>query len=195
MACVSGMEFMNKTYDPFQVELNGWSENVMENLNDGEYDNVFERLHDKYSGKVNTPPEMELMLSLTGSALMFHITSSMFKNMPAMGADPSMMRNMMKNMAKPTQADDSNGKPNGMDFSNISSMFNAFQPPASVPTRNTQRNDSPDLSGSDNDSVTSMSSESGGKNIRNVALSEGTALKRRNNKNKIIMSKEHTINI
>ena len=99
MACVSGMEFLNKTYDPFSLELNGWSENVMENLNDGDYDNVFERLHDKYTGKVNAPPEMELMLGLAGSALIFHITSSMFKNMPTMGNNSEMM-NMVKNMAK-----------------------------------------------------------------------------------------------
>jgi hypothetical protein len=202
MACVSGMEFINKTYDPFQVELNGWSENVMENLNDGDYDNVFERLHDKYSGKVNTPPEMELMLSLTGSALMFHITSSMFKNVPAMG-DPAMMRNMVKNMAKQQQDTPQNGggaKQPGFDFSNLSSMFTSFQPPQQPqPSRATdnhptRHNDSPQPSVTSNDSGSRSSSGSG--YIRNVALSEGTALNnKRGRKTKITMSKENTINI
>lgn len=196
MACVSGIEFLNKTYDPFALELNGWSENVMENLNDGDYDNVFERLHDKYSGRVNAPPEMELMLSLAGSALMFHITSSMFKNMPAMGADPSMMRNMVKNMTKPA-AEGTEGMKAPMDFSNMQSMFSAFQPPQ--PTRFTEETRAErDVDAMSDDSaapstvLSSVHSE-----IRNVALSEGGALngRRRGRKAKIVMSKDNTIEI
>lgn len=101
MAIVSGMEFMNKRYDPFGMELNGWSESVMENMTDGDFDNVLERLQEKYHGKVNTPPEMELMMSLAGSAVMFHMTSSMFKATgPSindfMKQNPSMMQDMLK---------------------------------------------------------------------------------------------------
>lgn len=103
MAVVSGLEFLNKRYDPLTMELNGWSESVMENMNDGDYDNVLEKLHEKYSGKVNTPPEIELMLSLTGSAIMFHMTSSMFKSVgPSISEltknNPTMMQDIMKNM-------------------------------------------------------------------------------------------------
>lgn len=102
MAFVSASEFLNKRYDPFSIDLNGWSETVMENVNDGDYDNIFERLHDKYAGKVNTPPELELMLSLGGSAVMFHMTSSMFKSVPNIGdiakKDPNIQK-AMKSMA------------------------------------------------------------------------------------------------
>jgi hypothetical protein len=102
MAFVSASEFLNKRYDPFSLELNGWSETVMENVNDGDYDNVFERLHDKYAGKVNTPPEIELMLGLAGSAVMFHMTSSMFKSIPNLGdiakQNPEVQK-AMKSMA------------------------------------------------------------------------------------------------
>ena len=201
MACVSGIEFLNKTYDPFALELNGWSENVMENLNDGDYDNVFERLHDKYAGRVNAPPEMELMLSLAGSALMFHITSSMFKNMPAMGADPSMMRNMVKNMAKQSAPEPggTEGMKAPMDFSNMQSMFSAFQPPQ------TSRFQEEPIQPPDRD-IDAMSDDSAAPStvlssvhseIRNVALSEGGALngKRRGRKAKIVMSKDNTIEI
>lgn len=38
VACVSGIEFLNKKFDPFDLELDGWSENVMENQED--YDTV-----------------------------------------------------------------------------------------------------------------------------------------------------------
>lgn len=77
MACVSTLEFMNKKYDPFDLALNGWSENVMENIND--YDDVFEKLYSKYRHKVAMPPEVELILMVGGSAFMFHLTNSMFK--------------------------------------------------------------------------------------------------------------------
>ena len=113
MTLVSGMEFLNKRYDPLGLELNGWSENVMENMNDGDYDNVLERLHEKYSGKVNTPPEMELMMSLAGSAIMFHMTSSMFKNTGASINDfvkqnPNFMQDMMNKATKKQEQNNDN---------------------------------------------------------------------------------------
>ena len=40
MAFVSGMEFLNSKFDPFDVKLDGWSESIHENIND--YDEVFE---------------------------------------------------------------------------------------------------------------------------------------------------------
>jgi hypothetical protein len=77
MACVTGIEFLNKKFDPFSVKLEGWSENVMENIDD--YDNIFEKLHEKYSGKAEIAPELELLLTLGGSAFMFHLTNTLLK--------------------------------------------------------------------------------------------------------------------
>tara|TARA_Y100000389_G_scaffold198012_1_gene233701 strand:- start:4163 stop:5668 length:1506 start_codon:yes stop_codon:yes gene_type:complete len=105
MACVSGLEFMNKRYDPFDVKLDGWSESVMENMED--FDNCFERLHDKYKSKAEVAPEIELLLSLAGSAFMFHLTNTLFKAaLPNMNdiakQNPDLMNNiaqaMMSNM-------------------------------------------------------------------------------------------------
>lgn len=100
MACVTGIEFMNKRYDPFDVHLDGWSESLMENIDD--YDNVFEKLHDKYKSSVNVPPEMELLMSLAGSAFMFHLTNTMFKSIPNIGdmakQNPDIMKTMMETM-------------------------------------------------------------------------------------------------
>lgn len=108
MAIVSGMEFMNKRYDPLNVELNGWSESVMESMTDGDYDNVLERLQEKYSGKVNTPPEMELLLGLAGSAVMFHMTSTMFKSVgPSINdfvkQNPDMMHEIFRKATQQQQ--------------------------------------------------------------------------------------------
>ena len=106
MAIVSGLEFLNKRYDPFDVKLDGWSESIMESVE--EYDNVFERLHEKYKSKSEMAPEIELMLSLAGSAFMFHLTKTLFKSaMPNMAdiakQNPELMQNvaqaMMENMA------------------------------------------------------------------------------------------------
>ena len=40
MAIVSGLEYANKRFDPFSIELDGWSENVFENIED--FNTVFE---------------------------------------------------------------------------------------------------------------------------------------------------------
>lgn len=77
IACVSGIEFLNKKFDPFDLELDGWSENMMENQED--YDTVFEELFQKYRSKVSVAPEIKLMFMVGGSAMMFHLSKSMFK--------------------------------------------------------------------------------------------------------------------
>ena len=79
MGTVSGIEFMNRKWNPFELALDGWSENVMESLDD--YDPIFEKLYDKYKGKVSMPPEMELMLAVSGSAFMFHLSHSMLRSL------------------------------------------------------------------------------------------------------------------
>lgn len=98
VACVTGLEFMNKRFDPFDLQLDGWSESVMENQED--YDSVFEELYQKYNAKVNVAPEVKLIMMVGGSAMMFHLTNSMFKAaMPDMGKvmkqNPELIKNMM----------------------------------------------------------------------------------------------------
>ena len=112
MACVTGIEFMNKRYDPFNIYLDGWSESLMENMDD--YDNVFEKLHDKYKNSVNVPPEIELLMSLAGSAFMFHLTSTMFKSMPNIGdmakQNPEIIKTMMETMTSAAKQSQSNAQ-------------------------------------------------------------------------------------
>lgn len=84
MAIITGFEFLNNKFDPFDICLEGWSENINDNIND--YDDIFEELHEKYKGKANMPPELKLMFALGGSAFMFHLRNTMFKSaLPAMG--------------------------------------------------------------------------------------------------------------
>lgn len=92
MALVTGIEFLNTRFDPFEVKLDGWSEQVHENIND--YDDIFEELHDKYKGAgKKMAPELRLMMSLSGSAFMFHLTNSMFKRSPLPGVEEVLRAN------------------------------------------------------------------------------------------------------
>lgn len=94
MACVTGLEYLNTRYDPLGLKLDGWSESVIEDIHN--YDDVFERLYDKYHTSVQMAPEFELLLMVAGSAFMYHLTNSMFKSaMPGMG-NPEMMRNVRR---------------------------------------------------------------------------------------------------
>ena len=53
IACITGLEFLNKRYDPFDLKLEGWSESIMENIDD--YDEPFEELYVKYKSSVRYP--------------------------------------------------------------------------------------------------------------------------------------------
>ena len=105
MAFVSGTEYLNTRYDPFSVKLEGWSEQIHENIID--YDDIFEELHEKYKAKGNKmAPELRLFISLSGSAFMFHLTSKMFKESSIPGveevfkANPDLMKQFQNAAAK-----------------------------------------------------------------------------------------------
>ena len=145
IACTTGLEFMNKKYNPFEIQLEGWSENVMENVDD--YDEVFEELYVKYRSKMHVAPEIKLIMMLGGSAMMFHLTNSMFKSvMPNMNdvikQNPGLVQNMMSavqnTVPKSQQQTSDNGEPHemqgpGFDISSL--MGNIMMPP--TPPMNT----------------------------------------------------------
>jgi hypothetical protein len=95
MAIINGIEFLNSKFDPFDIKLDGWSDQIQENLND--YDEIFSELHDKYKSKASMAPEIKLLFQLGGSAMMVHMTNTMFKSaMPGMDdilrQNPDLMR-------------------------------------------------------------------------------------------------------
>jgi len=78
IAFVSGLEFLNNRYDPVGLHLNGFSEHCMTSL--GDYDGVFMRLYDKYKDRTQAlAPEVELLMLLLGSMMMFHLTQQFVK--------------------------------------------------------------------------------------------------------------------
>ena len=83
MACVTGLEFLNNKFDPFDIRLDGWGEQVGENID--EYDEIFGELHEKYKSKAKMSPELKLLFQLGGSAIMVHMSNTLFKSsMPGM---------------------------------------------------------------------------------------------------------------
>lgn len=100
MAAVTGLEFLNNRFDPFDVKLDGWAEQINENLDD--YDEIFGELHDKYKSKAKMAPELKLLFQLGGSAIMVHMTNTMFKS--AMPGMDDIMRQNPELMQQFTQA-------------------------------------------------------------------------------------------
>jgi hypothetical protein len=95
MAIINGIEFLNGKFDPFDIKLDGWSAQFEENLND--YDEIFGELHEKYKSKASMAPELKLLFQLGGSAMMVHMSNTMFKSaMPGMDdilrQNPDLMR-------------------------------------------------------------------------------------------------------
>jgi len=95
MALINGIEFLNNRFDPFDINLDGWGEQINENIND--YDEIFGELYEKYKTKASMAPELKLLFQLGGSAMMVHMTNTMFKSaMPGMDdilrQNPDLMR-------------------------------------------------------------------------------------------------------
>jgi hypothetical protein len=121
VAFATGTELLNNKLDFLDFKLDGWSEQVNENVD--EYNEVFEELHEKYKERAQMAPELKLMLMMGGSAFMFHITNSMFKN-SVPGMEDIMKQNpeLMKQFA--------NAAINQMDGEKQSAakFFNNFAP-------------------------------------------------------------------
>ena len=173
VACVTGLEFLNKRYNPFEIQLEGWSESVMENVDD--YDGVFEELYVKYRSKISVAPEIKLIMMLGGSAMMFHLTNSMFKSvMPNMNdvikQNPDLVKNMMSAVQNTTRQTDGPAteapvggtgdyqmQGPGIDISSL--MGGIMMPPA--PPMNTTAISATDKQMEDDDDISDIISISG----------------------------------
>ena len=126
MAFINGIEFLNNKFDPFDVKLEGWGEQINENIND--YDEIFSELHEKYKSKAKIAPEVKLLFQLAGSGIMIHMTNSMFKTaMPGMDDILRQNPDLMKSFQ--TAAVNSMGNNPG-----FSGFMNGLMNPTTSPT-------------------------------------------------------------
>ena len=118
MAAVTGLEFANKKFDPLGAKLDGWSESIMENLDD--YESIFIRLHEKYKKRAELPPELQLLVTLVGSGFMFHVTKTLFSSAMPGGMNDPQSAEIMKNIAASMASSNSNPSISGVSTKEIS---------------------------------------------------------------------------
>ena len=114
-------EFVNnKTGNPFDVNLDGWSEHMNEEINT--YDEVFEDLYEKYKESASMAPELKLVFMVASSAFWFHISNNMSKsvmgnmNMGDMFKNNPDLMNQFKNAAMGSMQQQSPGLANFMSM-------------------------------------------------------------------------------
>ncbi len=83
---IYGIEMLNEKYNPFDLKLKNWSEQMSADINN--YYDVFGELYEKYNqpGK-NMAPELKILLMVSGSALKFHLLNTTIGNLPKLNTD------------------------------------------------------------------------------------------------------------
>lgn len=126
MGAITGMEWLNGRFDPFDIKLEGWSESVHENVED--FDEIFEELYDKYKDRGKMSPEMRLIMAVGGSGFMCHVSNTFFRSkMPSM--DDVLKKN--PELARQMAAAAAQGA--GPGFGNFMGMAMGVQPPQGPP--------------------------------------------------------------
>ncbi|AVL94753.1 hypothetical protein ma367 [Moumouvirus australiensis] len=77
LTIISGTEFLNEKYNPFEVKLKDWSKQIATDMDD--YTEVLEEIYEKYrdrGGKM--PPEFRLLFMIILSGVTFHLSQSLF---------------------------------------------------------------------------------------------------------------------
>ncbi len=133
----SGIESLNSRFDFFDLKLDGWSEKMKEDIYD--YNEVFEELHEKYKDKAKIAPELKLLGMVGGSAFMFHLTNSMFKN-SAPGIEEIMRQNpdLMRQFANAAMNQMPQQQKAAANF--FSGFAPQMQPPPPQPTQQFSQN-------------------------------------------------------
>ena len=149
MAAITGLEFLNNKFDPFDLKMDGWAEQVNENIND--YDEIFAELHEKYKSKAKMAPELKLLFQLGGSAVMVHMTNTMFKSaIPGMDEimrqNPDLMQqfsqaavNSMNNTAPGFSGFMNNFVPGNNQNMSTPQMSNNMPPPPPMKTQDARK--------------------------------------------------------
>ena len=72
MTFVNSVEYANSAFNPFDLNLDGWGEQVSEDIDS--YEEIFSELHEKYKGG-KLSPELSLLLRLGFSAAVVNFTN------------------------------------------------------------------------------------------------------------------------
>jgi hypothetical protein len=72
MTFINSVEYANAAFNPFDINLDGWGEQVSEDIDS--YEDIFSELHEKYKGG-KMAPELSLLLRLGFSAAVVNFTN------------------------------------------------------------------------------------------------------------------------
>jgi hypothetical protein len=160
MTAVNSIEYANSAFNPFDINLDGWGEQVNEDIDS--YEEIFTELHDKYKGG-KLSPEISLLLRLGFSAAVVNFTNKALSSAtPAFNDVIKQSPELMKMFTNATVSSMSQASP-GFNFANnmmkdaTGPSMNMGPPPAPVETKtmpfsgqrpgnNTMSSNRPDIS-------------------------------------------------
>ena len=127
MTFVNSVEYANSAFNPFDINLDGWGEQINEDIDS--YEEIFTELHDKYKGG-KLSPELSLLLRLGFSAAVVNFTNKALSSAtPAFNDVIKQSPELMKMFTNATVNSMSQQSP-GFAFAN--NMMNEQGPPRNM---------------------------------------------------------------
>lgn len=137
MTFVNSIEYANAAFNPFDLNLDGWGEQISEDIDS--YEEIFSELHDKYKGG-KMAPELSLLLRLGFSAAVLNFSNKALSTAtPAFNDVIKQSPELMKMFTNATVNSMSQQSP-GFEFANnlMQEQMNRQKgppPPAPVETK------------------------------------------------------------
>ena len=135
MTFVNSIEYANAAFNPFDLNLDGWGEQISEDIDS--YDEIFAELHEKYKGG-KMAPELSLLLRLGFSAAVLNFSNKALSSAtPAFNDVIRQNPDLMKAFTEATANSMSQQSP-GFEFANNmmnDQMNNPRGPPPPAPIK------------------------------------------------------------
>jgi hypothetical protein len=138
MTFINSMEYANAAFNPFDLNLDGWGEQVSEDIDS--YEEIFAELHDKYKGG-KLAPEISLLLRVGFSAAVLNFSNKALSSAtPAFNDVIKQSPELMKMFTNATVSSMSQASPGFAMANNLmqeqASRPRGMPPPAPVETKN-----------------------------------------------------------
>ena len=137
MTFVNSLEYANTVFNPFDLNLEGWGEQISEDIDS--YEEIFSELHDKYKGG-KLAPEISLLLRVGFSAAVLNFSNKALSSAtPAFNdvirQSPELMK-MFTNATVNSMSQNSPGFAMANNFVQENQRPRGPPPPAPVETKN-----------------------------------------------------------
>ncbi|CAM9101202.1 unnamed protein product [Ectocarpus sp. 8 AP-2014] len=131
------VETGNAYFNPFNLRLNGFSESMMLNLND--YDDCFEQIHHKYSGRSSVGPEMQILFTFMSAAIFHHAGNAIGQNGDGTTAKKKSTANAMSSVMSMMGMLNSNSTPRDNSFPRQTTSSGSESPQTNANSENDKR--------------------------------------------------------